>query len=583
MFQYRESKKAAEKGQFVADCDKNATAVGSSKHVHPHHHAGNYTASSTSMSGPELRSTVSRFFNISARNITAASNELPRRGTVRTPLLLISITSGPRHAHIRHSIRNTWLLPCVMSLQCEYRFFIDAPDANVTEALQSETRTHGDLVFRRACGYMQQRHPPYVNYGNSQVSSWGKENVTGIGDDVVQQDYHLRRMYKIDWKMCFLRWSYEAGIRPMYHTFVEDDSFVCTENLLHQLSLLAYDSTTGQLKASAINNPIFRTGTPMFDGFDDSSTIMSGAIADALAVHYLQDRPELNCSKVIESRDATVLARSIWMSWGNSWMAALCNWRKVLQHMPRQELLPPLGHINEPFMDCLTGVKFVKGETNAVQVLRRENGSALRGPLQGLSFDPDDSRREPLHLPCQQHRPLVYHASKAAEKLKGHHSKARMLHMCEYMLLVDKVKEPPEMFDLWNTATATDYADFSPVFLKEGVQGWLDVIAAFEMRENAACRAGVLRDDAEGLFPDICTQGNGSSSNSSSNSSSSRSRQQRRILQWELKGEKETLQRLHRRIHRQLYGTELASPAAPRGREDASMYRLFFGSGSELL
>jgi len=356
LFQHTESKQSAEKEQFVLNNNSSTAGEDGSRHVHPHHHA--HAGNATGSTGSELRSTVSRFFHITARNITATSNELPKHGHPRKPLVLISITSGPHHSHIRHSIRSTWLLPCVLSSQCEYRFFIDAPDANVTDVLRVEQRQHGDLVFRSSCGYMQQRHPPYVNYGNSQVSSWGKENVTGIGDDVVQQDYHLRRMYKIDWKICFLRWSLEAQIRPQYHAFVEDDSFVCTENLLHQLSLLSYNSSTGRLKTSV--NPIFRTGTPMFDGFDDSSTIMSGVIAEALAVHYLRDRPELNCSKVIDSKDSNVLAKSIWMSWGNSWMTGLCDWRKVLERMPRAAPLPPLGHINEPFVDCLNGIKFVK-------------------------------------------------------------------------------------------------------------------------------------------------------------------------------------------------------------------------------
>jgi len=591
LFQRRESKRAVEKGpgQVVVNSQDEKTAgadavPGNNKHLHPHHHhhGGSYNTSSNSTSAdkPELRSTVSRFSNFTAHNITAASNQLPGRLAVRTPLLLISITSGPHHAHIRHSIRSTWLLPCALSSECEYRFFIDAPDANITALLRTEQQSHGDLVFRHACGFMQQRHPPFVNYGNAQVSSWGKENVTGIGDDVVQQDYRLRRMYKIDWKICFLRWAREAGLRPLYHTFVEDDSFVCTENLLHQLSLLSFNSTTG--KRLPADSPIFRTGTPMYDGFDDSSTIMSGAIADALGEHYLRDRPELNCSKVIDSKDASVLSKSIWMSWGNSWMAALCDWRTVLQSMPRKAPLPPLGHINEPFVDCLNGVKFVKDGADIVQVHRRENDTELRGPLKGLSFDPLHVKQEPLHFPCQQHRPLVYHASKAAEKLKEHHGKARMQHMCEYMLLVDKVKEPPEMFDLWNSATGTDYEDFSPVFLKEGVQGWLDVIAAFESRESAACRAGLHRDNSEGLFPNICMPGVFPSGGN------------RRLFQEEARKEekkKEVLRRLHRRIHRQLFGAAAGAvppPAKPpltraEEDEDESMYRLFFGGSRELL
>lgn len=51
-----------------------------------------------------------------------------------------------------------------------------------------------------------------------------------------------------------------------YHVFVEDDSFMCTENLLYQVSLLHNKSIN--------SNHSFRTGTAMYDGFDDSSTFM---------------------------------------------------------------------------------------------------------------------------------------------------------------------------------------------------------------------------------------------------------------------------------------------------------------------
>jgi len=76
-------------------------------------------------------------------------------------------------------------------------------------------------------------------------------------------------MYKVDWKICFARWAkLHYPVLPWYHVYVEDDFFVCTENLLFQTTLLR------NLPPDRRARP-FRTGFPMWDGFDDSSTFMS--------------------------------------------------------------------------------------------------------------------------------------------------------------------------------------------------------------------------------------------------------------------------------------------------------------------
>ena len=45
-------------------------------------------------------------------------------------------------------------------------------------------------------------------------------------------------MYKIDWKVCFMVWALSNSMMAEYHAFVEDDSFMCSENLLHQIDIL---------------------------------------------------------------------------------------------------------------------------------------------------------------------------------------------------------------------------------------------------------------------------------------------------------------------------------------------------------
>jgi hypothetical protein len=172
-----------------------------------------------------------------AAAVSISSNNTVDRFDINTPTavkvkeltLLISITSGPHHSHLRYAARETWLLPCRLSRDCDYRFFVDMMSHNITDIIKMENETHGDIVFRsvQVCPFLD-RHPAHINYGNM---------VFGTESDRLP-DYQLRAMYKIDWKVCFLIWAKASNKMAFYHVFVEDDSFICTENLLHQTRLL---------------------------------------------------------------------------------------------------------------------------------------------------------------------------------------------------------------------------------------------------------------------------------------------------------------------------------------------------------
>ena len=184
-------------------------------------------------------------------------------------------------------------------------------------------------------------------------------------------EYHLRAMYRLDWKVsppsrlydaaafggisvdpllvtplakvCFMKWAVQHGRVAAYHAYVEDDSFLCTANLMHQVQapacacnvhypgmltcrsfpfasqakLLiqlnatltaaslkrASNSSGSTANATATINskgtskssnaasvqssvPAVRAGYPMYDGFDDSSTFMSREVVTAFAGHY---------------------------------------------------------------------------------------------------------------------------------------------------------------------------------------------------------------------------------------------------------------------------------------------------------
>lgn len=343
-------------------------------------------------------------------------------------LLFISITSSPGHSHLRHANRYTWLLPCIASPKCDYRFFVDKAKENCTD-IMDELAVYNDIVFRDSCELMK-RHPYYINYGNSPPRT---EALTEY------PDYLLRRLYKIDWKVCFMRYARDHGLMAEYHAFVEDDSFTCTENLLHQAELL-------QQRGLKEVIPPFRTGTAMFDGFDDSSTFMSKDVALAFANHYGEEG--FNCSHVVDRVNSEFWNASMWLSWGNSWMRLRCDWVAVL-HDHALDVL-------KPSMDCVTAT--------SVNVSKH---------LTTLAF------------PCTDHQMVMHHGTAGELLLRS--PTAHVRHTCEYMLLIDKVKEPAVMYDLWNIAAAgTNFHDYTDLFLHEGDEGWLRTLQRLA-QEEAKC------------------------------------------------------------------------------------------------
>jgi hypothetical protein len=330
---------------------------------------------------------------------------------------------------------------------CDYKFFIDKAKEASTD-LFGEQSTYEDMVFRDSCELMK-RHPDSINYGNAPPR---EESLAE------HPDYLWRRLYKVDWKVCFMRYARDNGKMAEYHAFVEDDSFVCTENLLHQATLLHAKrsnaaapqvKTKGKAnaKAQVLSSPVaFRTGTGMFDGFDDSSTFMTREVALAFADHYGKDG--VNCTHVVDHIHSTAWNSSMWLSWGNSWMALRCDWANVL----RTRLNVP---VLKPQMDCFAAT--------SLNVSKH---------ITTLAFH------------CSDHQIVMHHGTAGELLLRAGAPHAR--HTCEYMLLIDKVKEPSVMYDLWNIA-AVEHAfhDYSEIFLHEGDAGWLQTLQLLANEEEA--------------------------------------------------------------------------------------------------
>lgn len=356
-------------------------------------------------------------------------------------LLFLSITSSPHHAHLRHAARFTWLLPCIATPYCDYKFFIDKTVTTTNTDIVAENETYEDMVFRNSCKLMS-RHPEYINYGNAPPRT---ENMKlNFNDSIIEApDYLWRRMYKIDWKVCFMQYARDHGKMAKYHAFVEDDSFVCTENLLHQCVCLEEEEKSTHI------TPRFRTGTAMFDGFDDSSTFMTRDVALAFANHYNEDG--FNCSAVVDHVNSQAWNDSMWMSWGNSWMKTRCDWQATLRDHLHMNVL-------KPSVDCMAATSLTVHKNHTV-----------------------------LAFPCAEHNIIMHHGT-AGEVLLREKS-AHIKHTCEHMLLIDKVKEPRVMYDLWNTASVEHhFHDFSAVFLHEKEEGWLKTLHQLS-DDDKECRA----------------------------------------------------------------------------------------------
>jgi hypothetical protein len=326
---------------------------------------------------------------------------------------------------------------------CDYRFFIDFADTITPTGvqqgkyLQREDEKNMDMVFRNTCSLMQ-RHPYWVNYGNSPPFH-------GIGPH-----YQLRRMYKVDWKVCFLKWAQLHKRMAIFHAFVEDDSFTCVENLLSQLNIL-----------KRLEVPPFRTGFANFDGYDDSSTLMSREIALAFVKHY----PEagFNCSRVaddpVSAYEGSASIFAGWHSWGNSWSSAHCNWRETLNKHLDIDII-------EPAMHCFQDPRFIRPVDMTRKHPRRRRNGKMVNEFNFLL------NRSTL-FPCKPY-PLIRHMENVLTSPIDRST-------CKYSIFLDKIKSTADMHKVWKlVAREHDFFNYSTVFKNSGVQGWDELLEGYE-------------------------------------------------------------------------------------------------------
>mmetsp|Transcript_7016 Transcript_7016/g.7127 ORF Transcript_7016/g.7127 Transcript_7016/m.7127 type:complete len:201 (+) Transcript_7016:317-919(+) len=83
-------------------------------------------------------------------------------------------------------------------------------------------------------------------------------------------------------------------------------------------------------------------------------------------------------------------------------------------------------------------------------------------------------------IPCP-HQGLIFHHSSAGENVL---SQPMIEHLCEYVLLIDKIKDPSEMHQIWKLATATSFHDFTMIFTQDALEGWKEMINKIDKQER---------------------------------------------------------------------------------------------------
>jgi hypothetical protein len=471
-------------------------------------------------------------------------------------LVFIYITSGLSHINLRNVIRSTWLQSCIDSFYCDYAFFIDQ---SYNHSLLSqnhhhdhhnhdhhdgdnkgydndhyhyhyhhEYQTYHDIVYRDSCDLML-RHPDYINYSNSPPS---EENIhhkiiNDTGDTIntiTYPDYPLRILYKIDWKICFLKYTYKINKVAKYHIFVEDDSYVCMNHLLYQLQRIedrvnninrstTSSSSSSSSTTSSILSVSFRTGTTMYDGFDDSSTIMTKDIALLFMKYY--PNHNFNCDFLVHSNNdndynnISSNSRSqssheyMFLSWGNSWSKKHCNWSKMI--LDKAHI-----HVNYPNLNCNLAFKNIITSSQQQELVISNNNNnnnnsdktyrcyehplILHHPHADQVILGDHYMIDINHHHLYNHHDYHYHntthhnnsSSNRNDSSSNHdddnrtqyyeHHKSR--YFSDKMLFIDKIKEPTTMHILANLekyGSIHRYDDYSSVFLSKDDDGWISI------------------------------------------------------------------------------------------------------------
>ena len=280
--------------------------------------------------------------------------------------------------------------------------------------------------------------------------------------------YNLRALYKVDWKVCFAKYALVHGKMAHYHAFVEDDHYVCTENLLFQFTMLR--------KMPQTQN--FRIGDPKWDGFDDNLSLMSREIVQTFAEHYPE--PGFNCSNLADEGDP---AKKAFLSWGNSWQSKHCGWREALKEHCNVTYIVPWTW--KMMFSCppLLPIPFPPHLVNAT---KRPTAVPTLAP----TFASNTSIK--IVLKCPQTAPVVHNHA------QGLHLRYETYvdHICEFVLLIHKVSSEDMAF-LWDNATAHNFHNLTSFFTNDGTGGWHEILNKIDFKEKTCHQAANVTECLE--------------------------------------------------------------------------------------
>lgn len=220
--------------------------------------------------------------------------------------------------------------------------------------------------------------------------------------------------------------------------------------------------------------PLLRAGTPMYStGFDDSSTLMSGEIGEAFAIHYPET--DFDCSEVWNCSLAVQAKSFDWLSWGNSFI--YCHWKRVLEsHLNLTYISPALyciagNHSGEVEFPCTTH-PIIFHHRYAAEIFINE-------------FTPMRYRARKSWADPFLEDPTFNESFVNASLLGGYKTN----HICEYMVTIDKIKDPHHirsMHQLSGNKTKPHFKNLSAVFLHQDDLGWKIILDEYETTHDSS-------------------------------------------------------------------------------------------------
>lgn len=226
---------------------------------------------------------------------------------------------------------------------------------------------------------------------------------------------------------------------------------------------------------------------------------MSKDIAKAFIDNY-PNSPLFNCSNISNLDRVKFPYEYMWLSWGNSWMSKHCNWKDVLQsHLNFTILIPtfkcfhfiiqlkPNDYINPSNVDRSAGRPCAEDQELFLITHHQKAAHLILSPYK------------------YKQRNISSQINTFSNQKELDQNKLKLYHLCEHLLLIDKIKDPEEMQHIYQHATANHYYNYSSVFLHDGDEGWAEVVRRYDS-DDKQCRRQWESNDPMQPVDGVCAR-----------------------------------------------------------------------------